>query len=44
MDEGEIILDDIPRNVFSQVEKLKSVGLDVPQVTELAWELEKCGC
>lgn len=43
MDEGEMILDDIPRNVFAQVEKLKSVGLDVPQVTELAWELRKSG-
>lgn len=35
MNRGEIFLDDTPRRVFSQVEKLKSVGLDVPQVTAL---------
>ena len=29
--------------MFSQVDKLKSIGLDVPQVTELAWELKKSG-
>ena len=33
---GKIITDDTPKKVFSQVEKVKSVGLDVPQVTELA--------
>ena len=38
MDEGRIILDGTPREVFSQVELLKSVGLDVPQPTELAYE------
>lgn len=43
MDEGNIILDDIPREVFSHVDKLKSVGLDVPQVTELVHELNKHG-
>ncbi len=35
MDYGKIILDDVPKKVFSQVDKLKAVGLDVPQVTEL---------
>lgn len=36
MSGGKIITDDTPKKVFSQVEKVKSVGLDVPQVTELA--------
>ncbi|MCD7772183.1 MAG: energy-coupling factor transporter ATPase [Oscillospiraceae bacterium] len=43
MDSGDIIMDDCPKKVFSQVEKLKSLGLDVPQVTELTHELIKCG-
>lgn len=43
MDEGKIILDDTPSEVFSHVEQLKSVGLDVPQVTELVHELRQCG-
>ena len=43
MDSGEIIRDGTPREVFSHVEQLKSVGLDVPQVTELAYELKKAG-
>ncbi len=43
MDDGRILLDDTPQRVFSQVEQLKAVGLDVPQVTELVWELRKAG-
>ena len=43
MDKGKILLDDTPANVFSQVELMKSVGLDVPQVTELVYELNKSG-
>ena len=43
MDSGEIIADDTPKKVFSQVELLKSVGLDVPQPTELIYRLEKSG-
>ena len=43
MDKGRIILDDIPKKVFSKVELLKSVGLDVPQVSELIFELAKEG-
>lgn len=43
MDKGRVILDDTPRAVFSQVDKVKAIGLDVPQVTELAWELKKAG-
>jgi len=43
MDSGQIILDDIPSEVFSNVELLKSVGLDVPQVTEFMYLLGKNG-
>ncbi|MDE7137818.1 MAG: energy-coupling factor transporter ATPase [Ruminococcus sp.] len=43
MDGGRIILDNIPKKVFSQVELLKKIGLDVPQVTELCHELRKSG-
>lgn len=43
MDEGRIIMDDIPQRIFSHVEELSEVGLDVPQVTQLAYELRKEG-
>lgn len=43
MNKGEIALDGSPRSVFSDVEKIKSYGLDVPQVTELMYELRKEG-
>ena len=43
MDDGNILLDDRPEEVFSHVEQLKKVGLDVPQVTELVWMLRKDG-
>lgn len=43
MDGGKIIMDDVPTKIFSQVKKLKSVGLDVPQVTELCEELREKG-
>ncbi|WP_101909637.1 energy-coupling factor transporter ATPase [Marasmitruncus massiliensis] len=43
MNDGEVLLDDTPRRVFSHVEQLKSVGLDVPQATELCWQLRKNG-
>ena len=43
IDGGKIVLDDAPEKVFSQVDRMKSLGLDVPQVTELAWELKKAG-
>ena len=36
-------MDDIPKKIFSQVKKLRSVGLDVPQVTELCEELREKG-
>lgn len=43
MDKGEKVMKGVPREIFSQVEKIKSIGLDVPQVTELAYELQKEG-
>lgn len=43
MDEGKIVMQGTPRQVFSQVDKLKGYRLDVPQVTELAYELKKQG-
>lgn len=43
MDKGKIILEGVPRDVFSKVETMKKVGLDVPQVTELCYELQKAG-
>ena len=43
MDKGEIVLDGVPRDVFKNVEKIKSLGLDVPQATELAYRLRKAG-
>ena len=43
IDEGRVILDGVPKNVFSNVEILKKAGLDVPQVTELVFKLRKQG-
>lgn len=43
IDGGELELDDVPKKVFSQVERMKSIGLDVPQVTELSYLLQKSG-
>ncbi len=43
INDGEIAMDDTPHKVFSQVEKLRSLGLDVPQVTHLAYELSRAG-
>ncbi len=43
MDKGNIVMDDCPKKVFSQVKKLKELGLDVPQVTELLYELNRTG-
>ena len=43
MDEGKLILEGNPKDVFSQVELMKKIGLDVPQVTELSYELRKEG-
>lgn len=43
MEKGKIVMEGTPREVFSQVERVKKLGLDVPQVTELAYELKKEG-
>ena len=43
MDKGAIAMEGTPREIFSQVEKLKELRLDVPQVTMLAYELKKKG-
>lgn len=43
MDKGQIVLQGTPKHVFSKVERLKEIGLDVPQVTLLSHELSKKG-
>ena len=43
MDDGKVVLDNTPKEVFSHVETLKKIGLDVPQVTELAYRLQQAG-
>ncbi|WP_055668518.1 energy-coupling factor transporter ATPase [Desnuesiella massiliensis] len=43
MDEGKVKLEGTPKEVFSNVSLMKKIGLDVPQVTELAYELRNCG-
>lgn len=43
MDNGKAVMEGKPREIFSNVEKMKEIGLDVPQVTELAYELKKEG-
>lgn len=43
MEEGRIVMQGRPREIFVQVEQLKSLGLDVPFMTELAYELGKAG-
>lgn len=44
IDKGEVVQDGSPKKVFSKVEEVKALGLDVPQVTELFHELNKDGC
>lgn len=43
MDDGKIVMDGTPREIFSRVRELKAYRLDVPQVTELAFELKEAG-
>ena len=43
MDDGRVVMEGTPKEVFSRVEELKRLRLDVPQVTELAYELQKSG-
>ena len=43
MDEGKVVMQGTPREIFSQVERLKHLRLDVPQVTLLAYRItDKC--
>ena len=43
MDDGKVIMDGVPKEIFSRVKELKGHGLDVPQATELAYELKEAG-
>lgn len=43
MDKGHLVMDGTPKEIFAQVDVLKGYHLDVPQVTELAWQLNKEG-
>lgn len=43
IDNGKVVLDNTPFEVFKEVDRLKEIGLDVPQATELAYELRKMG-
>ncbi|MDE7231058.1 MAG: energy-coupling factor transporter ATPase [Oscillospiraceae bacterium] len=43
MDGGTVIMDDVPKKIFSRLEELRAVGLDVPQVTELCAMLINVG-
>ena len=43
MAKGKVISDGTPKKVFSQVERLRAVGLTVPQTTQLLWELRQAG-
>ncbi len=43
MDQGQVVMEGTPREIFSQVDKLKEYRLDVPQATMLAYELQKKG-
>ncbi len=43
MDQGRIVMQGTPKQVFSQVEQLKELRLDVPQATLLAYELKQAG-
>lgn len=43
MEQGEIVMEGTPKEIFRQVDRIKELGLDVPQVTELVYELRKEG-
>lgn len=43
MDSGKVVVEGNPKEVFENVETMKKLGLDVPQMTELAYELNKSG-
>jgi energy-coupling factor transporter ATPase len=43
MEHGHVVMEGTPREIFSRVEEIKKYRMDVPQVTELAYELQKEG-
>lgn len=43
MEKGKVVMQGKPRDIFTKVEQLKALGLDVPQMAELAYELRKEG-
>ncbi|MEE1517647.1 MAG: energy-coupling factor transporter ATPase [Lachnospiraceae bacterium] len=43
MDSGKVVLEGTPREIFSKVSELKKLGLDVPQATEIAYNLKNKG-
>ena len=43
IDKGKVVMEGTPREIFSQVEKMQAIRLDVPQATELAYMLNKSG-
>lgn len=43
MDNGKVVMNGIPKEIFRNVATMKKIGLDVPQVTELAYELKQSG-
>ncbi len=43
LDRGKVVMRGAPRDIFSRVDALKQYGLDVPQITRLAWELKQEG-
>lgn len=43
LDKGQVVMEGEPRTIFRQVKRLKEIGLDVPQMTELAYELRREG-
>lgn len=43
MDQGKIVMEGKPKEIFSRVDEMKTLGLEVPYATELAWELKKEG-
>ena len=44
MNEGRVAMDGAPRDVFAQVERLRAIGLTVPDTVELLYELRGAGC
>ncbi len=43
MSKGKVVLDGPPKEIFTHVEQMKDIGLDVPDTVELCWELGRAG-